>query len=210
MHADSSAVADTLCALALVATLGLPLTVSGAGEPSWSQEELGKAARAEQEIDPGVQEAIDRGDLKTLRVLLKKLNYYKDEPQIKVYAFQVAVSLGNVAVVEYLAGLGWLDECRKPNPAGCELVPFAAQHGRIGMIKWLMSQGFDVKDINSYGWTALHSAAQKGHLETVKFLCAQGVDDKAKAGGDTALELAKKSHRGPVVKYLESGQCGKK
>ena len=135
MRADASAISSSLCALALAATLGLPLTVSGAGEPSWSQEELGKAARAQQEIDPGVQEAIDRGDLKTLRVLLKKLNYYKGEPQIKVYAFQVAVSLGNVAVVEYLAGLGWLDECRKPNPAGCELVPFAAQHGRIGMIK---------------------------------------------------------------------------
>ncbi len=110
MRADASAISSSLCALALAATLGLPLTVSGAGEPSWSQEELGKAARAQQEIDPGVQEAIDRGDLKTLRVLLKKLNYYKGEPQIKVYAFQVAVSLGNVAVVEYLAGLGWLDE----------------------------------------------------------------------------------------------------
>ncbi len=119
MRSDALAILSSLCALALAATFGLPLTASGAGEPSWSQEELGKAARAEQEIDPGVQEAIDRGDLKTLRVLLKKLNYYKDEPQIKVYAFQVAVSLGNVAVVEYLAGLGWLDECRKPNPAGC-------------------------------------------------------------------------------------------
>ncbi len=166
MRSDALAILSSLCALALAATLGLPLTASGAGEPSWSQEELGKAARAEQEIDPGVQEAIDRGDLKTLRVLLKKLNYYKDEPQIKVYAFQVAVSLGNVAVVEYLAGLGWLDECRKPNPAGCDLVPFAAQHGRISMIKWLMSQGFDVKEIGPYGGTALHVAAQEGQLET--------------------------------------------
>ncbi len=166
MRSDALAILSSLCALALAATFGLPLTASGAGEPSWSQEELGKAARAEQEIDPGVQEAIDRGDLKTLRVLLKKLNYYKDEPQIKVYAFQVAVSLGNVAVVEYLAGLGWLDECRKPNPAGCDLVPFAAQHGRISMIKWLMSQGFDVKEIGPYGGTALHVAAQEGQLET--------------------------------------------
>ncbi len=52
---------------------------------------------------------------------------------------------------------------------------------------------------------------RKANSKLVKFLCTQGVDERAKNGGAaTALELAKNSRRGAVVKYLESGQCEKK
>ncbi len=215
LSADRLVIVSSLCALAFAIALGLPLSASGAGEPRWSQEEQAKWGRIELEIDPQVQEALDRGDLKALRGLLKKVNYYKDEPRFKVHAIHGAVGSGNLTLIEYLSSLGWLKECRKPNPLGCELIPLAAQYGRIGMIKWLMTQGFDVKEISPYGATALHSAVQGGKLETVKFLCAQGVDEKAKlypnsAQEATALQLAKASRWESIVKYLESGQCSKK
>ncbi len=186
----------------------------------------------EQSADAGY---LRSGDLKAFKQVIQndKENKYKD-PQLIIEALSTGITSGNVELIQYLASLGWLDECRKVEY--CKPVHFAAVYGRVGVIRFLLSQGFDVNAVTgptAAGGggknSALHMAANKGHIGAVVFLCEQGVDpdlrnerkrtalgeakytSSVRSLGATKKEDARKrADVAKVIEYLESGQCKKK
>ncbi len=199
----------------------LPPTAFGA---SWEDE------------SPKAVKAFEQGNLRAVKQILEEDNYYnvpkdlESTPPTKIQALHYALTSGNVELVKYLASLGWLEECGKWSDH-CQPIRSAAGRGRVNMMKYLMSVGFDVK--SGPGYTPLHDAARGGHVEAVKFLCEQGVDDKVKVtsryeSGSTALDFARntlstkgldpnpkeetriRANLAKVIEYLESGQCKKK
>src|SRR5712691_2006012 len=208
----------------LLRTLGLlvlaTLPVSGYGV-AW-----------EQSADAGY---LRSGDLKAFKQVIQndKENKYKN-PQLIIEALSTGITSGNVDLIQYLASLGWLDTCRKVEY--CKPVYFAAEYGRVGVIRFLLSQGFDINAVTrptARGGggknSPLHAAAWGGHVAAVKFLCEQGVDASLKnETGRTALgeakdtfsarslgatkkeDARKRANVAKVIEYLESGQCKKK
>src|SRR5438552_18878110 len=133
----------------------------------------------EQSADAGY---LRSGDLKAFKQVIQndKENKYKN-PQLIIEALSTGITSGSVELIQYLASLGWLDECRMVKY--CKPVHFAAEYGRVGVIRFLLSQGFDVQAVTGPTArgeggknSALHRAARRGYLEAVKFLCEQGVD----------------------------------
>ncbi len=164
------------------------------------------------------------------RAIRRDPEFYKD-PQLILEALHTAISSGNVELVKYLTSLGWLEVCRKDKY--CYLVHVAAEYGRVGVIRYLISQGFDVHAVTAPTargeggkQNALHLAADRGHVGAVKFLCERGVDANVKnESGRTALGEARsaagtgslgatpredarnRANLFRVIEYLESGQC---
>ena len=52
----------------------------------------------------------------------------------------------------------------------------AAEKGRVEVIRWLLAQGFDAEEADTYGGTALIAAAAAGQAEAVKVLLEAGAD----------------------------------
>ncbi len=175
------------------------------------------------------------GNLKAFKQVIQndKENRYKN-PDLILEALHTAISSGNVELVKYLASLGWLEVCRKEKY--CIPIHVAAQYGRVGVSRFLISQGFDVHAVTGPTTageggknSALHLAAGMGHIGAVRFLCEQGIDaDLRNEYGRTALGEAKytsgtgsigatqkeevriRANVAKVIEYLESGQCKKK
>ena len=55
----------------------------------------------------------------------------------------------------------------------------AAAEGRINVLDQLLTEGKDVNNTDSYGWTAVHHASSKGQTEVIKYLEAKGADLEA-------------------------------
>lgn len=80
----------------------------------------------------------------------------------------------------------------------------AALHGRLDVVRWLLSKGLPVNAKAAYGWTALHDAAAENHLDVVKCLVKEGGADvnATKNDGCTALYLAAWRGHVAIVKWL--------
>jgi hypothetical protein len=179
-------------------------------------------------------ESFRKGDLQAVKRIIKSDEEFYKARNIILEALPTAISSGNVELVKYLATLGWLDVCRKVEY--CKPIHDAAEYGGVGIIEFLISQGFDVHTITAPTAaggggknSALHLAASMGHLGAVKFLCEQGVNENLRNEyGRTALGEAKytagtgslgatkkedtriRANVAKVIQYLESGQCKKK
>ena len=176
-------------------------------------------------------ESFRKGDLASVKRILQKDTYPE---AVILEALPTAVSSGNVELVKYLASLGWLEVCRKDKY--CIPIHVAAQYGRVGVMRFLISEGFDAYAVTAPTArggggkeSALHLAARMGHIRAVEFLCEQGVNaDLRNEYGRTALGEAKstlgtgslaatkkedariRANVAKVIEYLESGQCKKK
>ena len=85
------------------------------------------------------------------------------------------------------------------------LMRTAGEKGNLEMVKYLVSNGADIKAKNNKDGTALMWAAKSGNIETVKYLVSNGADIKAKNNKDgTALMWAAKSGNIETVKFLVS------
>lgn len=73
---------------------------------------------------------------------------------------------------------------------------WAADKGRLDIVKELISQGADPNSRSALAW-----AARNGHLEVVKHLVSVGADPKA--DDSQALRWAEEEGRTEVVKFLE-------
>ncbi len=69
----------------------------------------------------------------------------------------------------------------------------AAYEGQLEVVKYLISNGADIKAKDNSGDTPLHAASRRGRgrLEIVKYLISKGADIHAKTNiGVTPLRLA--------------------
>jgi hypothetical protein len=90
-----------------------------------------------------------------------------------------------------------------------EAIYHAAGNGHLETVKYLVSQGDELKD---FGKFALREAAKYGHLNVVKYLVSQGADPRV---DDDALQMAAENDHLDVVEYLmengadaTAGCCG--
>jgi len=71
------------------------------------------------------------------------------------------------------------------------------------VVKWLLTNGADVDQMNVYGATPLYISAKNGHLEVMKLLLAIGKDvGQTNINGATLLYVAAREGKLDVVKYL--------
>jgi ankyrin repeat protein len=87
---------------------------------------------------------------------------------------------------------------------------FAASHGKLEIVKYLVSQGLDVNarsESGSSGYTPINAAASKGHLEVVRYLLSCGaILDVSRGGQENPLFGAALKGYAEVAKLLiESG-----
>lgn len=97
--------------------------------------------------------------------------------------------------------------CRYFNPRGA--LHWAAAHGRVRLVRSLLSHGADAAVPDVYGVTPLYSAAFLGYAEVVEVLLAHGVETEA---GDflsktTPLDAAVIGGHVDVQRMLEDAGC---
>ena len=101
--------------------------------------------------------------------------------------FSMAAADGKLDILEKI--IGQFDSTDDKNAALNE----AAGNGKEAIVKFLLSNGADVKFQDPQGFTALMMAAKSGNVEIVKLLLEKGADRNLKnADGKTAIDLAGK------------------
>ena len=90
-----------------------------------------------------------------------------------------AAAQGDVAALERYAATGApLDV---PDPTlGTTPLAWAALHGHVDAVEWLLDNGAEVNARNGDGSTALHSAAFMGRAEIVRLMLERGADPNAR------------------------------
>jgi ankyrin repeat/SOCS box protein 2 len=79
---------------------------------------------------------------------------------------------------------------------------------KLGVVKFLVSQGAELEAKDKYEKTPFYIAAEQGYLEAVKFLAKQGAEiNVTSQEGMTPLNAAEANSFGapelrPVIKYL--------
>jgi len=92
----------------------------------------------------------------------------------------------------------------------------AAEHGHVGVIKYLVARGADLNAVSQSGTTALMAAAWSFQTETVKALLSMGADPGVRStGGQTALDVAREMlarhgrrlpHQLELIRVLEAAE----
>ena len=78
-------------------------------------------------------------------------------------------------------------------------IKLASRNGHLEVVKYLVSQGADIRSGNNF---AIKNASQKGHLAMVKYLVSQGADFRI--DNDYPIRIAFQNGHVKVVKYLVS------
>lgn len=94
----------------------------------------------------------------------------------KLSAFQMAVMVGNLAIVNCLLEAG-ADVNAPPSISnGATALQLAAEHGHIGLVKQLLELGARVnaRGSRNFGVTALEAAAGKGRIDVMQLLLDHG------------------------------------
>jgi hypothetical protein len=115
-----------------------------------------------------------------------------------------AAALGEAATVRrLLAAPGAQIEAHSPD--GMTALQLASFFGRPEVVEILLAGGADPNTVsaNAQGIRALHGATAGRHYEIIELLVAAGADLNAtQANGQTALDIAIKSHDDSLVKLL--------
>ena len=87
---------------------------------------------------------------------------------------------------------------------GRTLAHFAAEKGRMDVLKWLQSEGMDVNAKESTNLTPIFFAAKEGHVETMKWLKKQGADVRSgDFSGTTPMHLAAQGNHVEAMMWLK-------
>jgi serine/threonine-protein phosphatase 6 regulatory ankyrin repeat subunit B len=101
----------------------------------------------------------------------------------------LAAKEGDLTTVQTLLSAPGIDIDAK-KLGGATALYVAAYHGKVDVVKALISNGANVNAADNNGWTVLMSAANQGHLTTVQVLLDEGVDIKqTNADGMTVLDI---------------------
>ncbi|MGB1108744.1 MAG: ankyrin repeat domain-containing protein [Gammaproteobacteria bacterium] len=146
------------------------------------------------------QQAIHRGDLKTIKRLLPQSDPNQTDAGGKT-ALMAAAAGPDPALLDALLERG--AEVNAVNDRGGNALMYAALKGHPVIIEKLIRLGADVRQRGTNGWTALTIACAKGHLDTVKALLDAGADANARdVYGWTPLMRAVDHNRLAVVAFL--------
>jgi len=131
------------------------------------------------------------GQLKALKHIVECLNFDASHG----FEFRICAESGYFEMVKYLAGYSavpyfTISACAKRgdlvmvkylisigacvNEGNHLPLRQSAQYGHIGVVKWLVKCGAEVKQMRSYG--ALYEAGNNGHLGIVKYLIENGAN----------------------------------
>ncbi|KAM4574756.1 uncharacterized protein kank4 isoform 1-T3 [Fundulus diaphanus] len=123
---------------------------------------------------------------------------------VMLAALTAAESPDDLEVAEQLLKLG--DVNARSRQAGQTALMLAVSHGRVAMVKLLLSCGADVNAQDSEGSTALMCASEHGHTHIACLLletgrCDIGLTDK---NGQTALSVAEAAAHQDIIGLLKS------
>jgi len=118
-------------------------------------------------------------------------------------AFFLAAKKNDLGKVKELCGKG-ADLAVKDDDDGWRPLHWAAWHGNLPMVEFLVDAGADIASGDNWDEQPLHKAAWMGHEPVVKFLLEHGSDPAAAAeDGDTPMDCATKRKNLPVLALLE-------
>uniref|UniRef100_A0A3Q3FGS7 KN motif and ankyrin repeat domains 4 n=1 Tax=Labrus bergylta TaxID=56723 RepID=A0A3Q3FGS7_9LABR len=123
---------------------------------------------------------------------------------VMLAALTAAESPDDLEVVQQLLKLGDINACSRQ--AGQTALMLAVSHGRVAMVKLLLSCGADVNAQDREESTALMCASEHGHIHIVRLLletgrCDISLKDK---NGQTALSVAEGASHKEIVDLLKA------
>ncbi|XP_068445741.1 KN motif and ankyrin repeat domain-containing protein 1 [Clinocottus analis] len=126
---------------------------------------------------------------------------------VMLAALTAAESSDDLEVAQQLLRLGDVNACSRQ--AGQTALMLAVSHGRVAMVKLLLSCGTDVNAQDREGSTALMCASEHGHTNIVRMLletgrCDTGLVDK---NGQTALSVAEAAAHQEIVDLLKASEA---
>ncbi|KAI9766946.1 MAG: hypothetical protein M1840_006243 [Geoglossum simile] len=121
-------------------------------------------------------------------------------------ALHLAVQRGNMAVIEYLMGLGAHVDARCRDRHGKTVLHYAVDSRRTETIIKMAEQGHDIRAKDFSGKTILHRAAWRGNLEAARLVIELGAAEDIRCrdeAGKTPLDLAIESKAMNVADFLK-------
>ncbi len=110
----------------------------------------------------------------------------------------IAAQKGNLQMVESLITTRKYNQTELNNA-----LIFAGNSGGLNLVKYLLSNGANIKAKTDGGMTVLMTAVESGNLDLVKYLLSKGANLKAKTDdGTTVLMFAAEKGNLELVKYL--------
>jgi len=149
-----------------------------------------------------VCEAVVRGDLDTVRQMIKANPSLKEEPYRGRTPLHWAAYHGQVHIAWYLVDQG--ADKDKANVYGWTPTYWAANNGHLDVVRYLVEQTRADKDkVDVDGWTPLMAAACYGHLDVVRCLLEEDANVTLKCRrGRTALAIAEQHRHAEVADAL--------
>ncbi|XP_034738270.1 KN motif and ankyrin repeat domain-containing protein 1 [Etheostoma cragini] len=122
---------------------------------------------------------------------------------VMLAALTAAESSDDLEVAQQLLKLGDVNACSRQ--AGQTALMLAVSHGRVAMVKLLLSCGTDVNAQDREGSTALMCASEHGHTNIVRMLLETGCCDTSlkDKNGQTALSVAEGASHQEIVDLLK-------
>ncbi|XP_074524098.1 uncharacterized protein kank4 [Halichoeres trimaculatus] len=123
---------------------------------------------------------------------------------VMLAALTAAETPDDLEVAQQLLKLGDINACSRQ--AGQTALMLAVSHGRVAMVKLLLSCGADVNAQDREGSTALMCASEHGHTHIVRLLLETGCCDSSLSdkNGQTALAVAEAASHTDIVDLLKA------
>ncbi|XP_075944458.1 uncharacterized protein kank4 isoform X2 [Anarhichas minor] len=123
---------------------------------------------------------------------------------VMLAALTAAESSDDLEVAQQLLRLGDVNACSRQ--AGQTALMLAVSHGRVAMVKLLLSCGTDVNAQDREGSSALMCASEHGHVNIVRMLLETGRCDTSlmDKDGQTALSVAEGASHQEIIDLLKA------
>jgi len=127
--------------------------------------------------------------------------------------FHYAIMKGHHEIVRHLMSQSIQCALDSKDHQGYSPLMWACQYNQVEIASDLLEKAIEQNKIESilqikdnFGWSALHKASQVGNVKMVKMLIERYKMDvrQLTLKGESALDLAKITHSGDVISYLET------